>query len=263
MRLSPNIAFAASLLILGCGTTDTTPSAPADQLTSGRHGGDFGPDWGHRKFEIPMFAPCDTTKTTTDTTPPVDTLPTDTLPTDTIPTDTNGIPTVRDGANGGSEHSGDGHHDRDHGFCRDRDDDDHDADHEDHDSLENHAPHASGSIRVHPPMDSSTIVTLKTRVRQLAPNNVFLLQAAVDTVVDSACVNPVWVTLGNGDLPLSLVTDSVGKARAEFLRDLSTLPPATAFHVQFQVVDSASDSTVLQSRCYRFPRHRHHDGDDD
>jgi hypothetical protein len=99
---------------------------------------------------------------------------------------------------------------------------------------------------------AANIVSLDVWVRDLAPNTIYSLQRAVDTVLDGACSGTNWLTLGQGLTPHPIVTDDGGTGRAELSRDLSAFATGTAFDIHFRVLETGTTNVVLQSDCYRF-----------
>ena len=115
-----------------------------------------------------------------------------------------------------------------------------------------------GHVKFRQPNDANRIIYLDTWVRDLAPNHSYLLQRAVDTVLDGNCTSTGWLTLGNGLMPHAIVTVDRGTGRAALFRDLDPPgpatgpPPGTQFDIHFRVIDAVSLAPVLQSGCYRF-----------
>ena len=58
-----------------------------------------------------------------------------------------------------------------------------------------------GHVKFRQPNDDAAIVFLDTWVRGLAPSTEYLLQRAVDPVVDDECTSTAWLTLGGGRAP--------------------------------------------------------------
>jgi hypothetical protein len=109
-----------------------------------------------------------------------------------------------------------------------------------------------GHVKFRQPNDDAAIVYLDTWVRGLAPNSEYVLQRAVDTSVDDDCTSTVWLTLGQGLEPQSIVTDAQGTGRAQLFRNLAAFPPGSEFDIHFRVVDAQTQAVVLQSECYQF-----------
>lgn len=112
--------------------------------------------------------------------------------------------------------------------------------------------HGFGHVGFRQPKDQEAIVYLDTWVRGLVPNSEYLLQRAVDPVVDDHCTSTGWLTLGRGLEPQSIITDAKGTGRQQFFRDLSAFPPGTPFDIHFRVVNAHTLAVVLQSECYQF-----------
>jgi hypothetical protein len=109
-----------------------------------------------------------------------------------------------------------------------------------------------GHVKFRQPNDDAAIVFLDTWVRGLAPSTEYLLQRAVDAVVDDDCTSTAWLTLGRGTEPQSITTDAGGTGRQELFRNLAAFPPGTEFDIHFRVVNALTQAVVLQSECYQF-----------
>jgi hypothetical protein len=109
-----------------------------------------------------------------------------------------------------------------------------------------------GLVKFRQPNDDAAIVYLDTWVRGLAPNSEYLLQRAVDPVVDDDCTSTAWLTLGRGVEPQSITTDAMGTGRQQLFRNLAAFPPGTEFDIHFRVVNALTLAVVLQSECYQF-----------
>lgn len=94
-------------------------------------------------------------------------------------------------------------------------------------------------------------INLDIGVSGLAPNTSYLLQRAVDTVVDENCTSTAWLTLGKGLQPQSITTDATGTGRAELYR-IVTSPAGSTFDIHFQVINAVTSTVVLTSDCYQF-----------
>lgn len=111
---------------------------------------------------------------------------------------------------------------------------------------------AFGLVKFRQDNDLARIVDLNVWVRDLEPNNSYLLQRAVDTNLDGNCTSTTWLTLGKGLVPQAIVTDAKGTGRADLFRNLSAVPTGQSFDIHFQVIDAATRAVVLTSDCYRF-----------
>lgn len=110
-----------------------------------------------------------------------------------------------------------------------------------------------GLVKFRQPKDDALIIQLGTWVRDLAPNSSFVLQRAVDPVLDGVCSSQTWLTLGKGLVPQALNTDASGTAREDLFRNVSAFPVGSTFDIHFRVVDAATQSVVaLASDCYQF-----------
>ena len=109
-----------------------------------------------------------------------------------------------------------------------------------------------GHVKFRQPNDADKIVFLDTWVRDLAPNHSYMLQRAVDTVLDGNCTSTAWLTLGKGLVPQTITTDEVGTGREDLFRSLAAVATGSQFDILFRVVDAVSGIPALQSDCYRF-----------
>jgi hypothetical protein len=109
-----------------------------------------------------------------------------------------------------------------------------------------------GLVKFRQPNDDSFIINLHTWVRDLAPNNAYRLQRAVDTTVDDVCTSTAWLTLGQGLTPYAITTDATGTGAANLFRSVAAFPEGTPFDIHFQVIDDATGAVVLASECYQF-----------
>jgi len=109
-----------------------------------------------------------------------------------------------------------------------------------------------GLVKFRQPKDEELIVYLDAWVRDLSPNTAYLLQRAVDTVVDGNCTSTSWLTLGKGLTPEAIVTDDRGIGRAELFRALPDDLEGTTFDIYFRVIESETSAVVLQSGCYEY-----------
>jgi hypothetical protein len=109
-----------------------------------------------------------------------------------------------------------------------------------------------GHVKFRQPNDAEAIIYLDAWVRDLAPNTEYLLQRAVDPVIDDVCTSTAWLTLGRGLQPQSIVTDASGTGRAELFRNVSAFTPGTEFDIHFRVINAQTQAVVLQSECYQF-----------
>ena len=98
-----------------------------------------------------------------------------------------------------------------------------------------------GHVKFRQPNDADKIVFLDTWVRDLAPNHSYLLQRAVDTILDGSCTSTAWLTLGKG----------IGSARGSFRRRSRPTTEAPDERT-CSGIDAMTLTPVLQSDCYRF-----------
>jgi len=109
-----------------------------------------------------------------------------------------------------------------------------------------------GHVKFRQPNDGSFIINLDVWVRDLAPNTSYLLQRAVDTVIDDNCTSTAWLTLGKGLVPQSIITDDNGTGREQLFRNVAAFPPGSEFDIHFRVINEATSEVVLTSPCYQF-----------
>jgi len=111
-----------------------------------------------------------------------------------------------------------------------------------------------GHVKFRQDNDADKIIALDTWVRDLEPNHEYLLQRAVDAknVVDGNCTSTVWLTLGKGLDPQSILTDDRGTGREDLWRSVAALASGDAFDIHFRVIDKVSNAVVLTSDCYNY-----------
>jgi hypothetical protein len=109
-----------------------------------------------------------------------------------------------------------------------------------------------GQVKFSQADGSAKIVTLDVWVKGLEPNHQFLLQRAVDTVLDGNCTSQSWLSLGKGLQPQTIRTNKKGSGSEELWRDLSALITGARFDIHFRVVDAATLAVVLTSNCYQY-----------
>ena len=109
-----------------------------------------------------------------------------------------------------------------------------------------------GHVKFRQPNDEASIINLDVWVRDLAPNTSYLLQRAVDPIIDDDCTSTAWLTLGKGAVPQSITTDENGTGRESLFRDLGAFPPGSEFDIHFRVIEQATSIVVLTSKCYQF-----------
>jgi hypothetical protein len=109
-----------------------------------------------------------------------------------------------------------------------------------------------GHIKFRQPNDAEAVIYLDPWVRGLAPNTEYVLQRAVDVVVDDDCTSTAWLTLGKGLQPQSILTDARGTGRAELFRNVSASPVGAEFDIHFRVVNVQTQAVALESACYQY-----------
>lgn len=112
---------------------------------------------------------------------------------------------------------------------------------------------ADGFIKFRQDPDTARIIDLETWVSKLQSDHSYLLQRAVNPIADSTgCSSTAWLTLGNLLVPEAIHTDGHGNGHANLSRAVTAIARGTAFHIHFQVVDSATLAPVLSSGCFDF-----------
>ncbi len=111
---------------------------------------------------------------------------------------------------------------------------------------------AFGLVKFRQAVDPAKIITLETWVRDLEPNHAYLLQRAVDLVLDGDCTSNAWLTLGKGLTPQSIMTGANGEGREDLWRDISAVASGSTFDIHFRVIDAVTMAVVLTSDCYQY-----------
>ncbi len=111
---------------------------------------------------------------------------------------------------------------------------------------------AHGFIKFRQYENETQLIHLDTWVKGLQPNTTYLLQRAVDTTLDNNCTSAVWLTLGKGLEPQSILTDRKGSGSAELFRSVATIPVGSTFDIHFQIVKESTMEVVLTSDCYQY-----------
>jgi hypothetical protein len=109
-----------------------------------------------------------------------------------------------------------------------------------------------GHVKFRQPNDDAVTIHLDVWVRDLAPNTSYLLQRAVDDIVDDNCTSTNWLTLGKGLTPQSITTDANGTGQEELFRSVAAFPVGSEFDIKFRVIHEESGAVVLTSECYQF-----------
>jgi hypothetical protein len=89
-------------------------------------------------------------------------------------------------------------------------------------------------------------------VRHLEPNTSYLLQRAVDTILDGNCTSTAWLTLGKGTAPQAITTDARGNGHEQLFRIFPASLVGTTFDIHFRVIRRDNSAVVLTSKCYQF-----------
>jgi hypothetical protein len=109
-----------------------------------------------------------------------------------------------------------------------------------------------GHVKFRQDVDATKIINLDVWVTSLLPNHSYLLQRAVDTNIDGNCTGTVWLTLGKGLTPQSIMTDDKGTGVEELWRDVTTIATGSTFDIHFRIVDEETSAVVLTSDCYQY-----------
>jgi hypothetical protein len=112
----------------------------------------------------------------------------------------------------------------------------------------------SGRIKFRQPKSDGTthMVNLDVTVRHLQPNTSYLLQRAVDTILDGNCTSTAWLTLGRGSAPQAITTDARGKGHEQLFRVLAASSVGSTFDIHFRVIRQDNSAVVLTSECYQY-----------
>ena len=109
-----------------------------------------------------------------------------------------------------------------------------------------------GFIQFRQNEDEPKVIHLDTRVYGLEPNTNYLLQRAVDTVLDGNCTSSMWLTLGAGLSALPIVTNDKGSGEAALFRSVAAFASGTTFDIHFQILKESTLEVVLTSDCYQY-----------
>jgi hypothetical protein len=109
-----------------------------------------------------------------------------------------------------------------------------------------------GHVKFRQPNDAEKVAYLDTWVRDLMPNHSYLLQRAVDTILDGNCTSNAWLTLGKGLTAQAITTDDTGRATEQLFRNLAALPTGSRDDMHFRLIDADTSAAVLESGCYEF-----------
>jgi len=109
-----------------------------------------------------------------------------------------------------------------------------------------------GFLRFRQYENETQLIHLDTWVHDLEPNTNYLLQRAVDTMLDGNCTGTAWLTLGKGLEAQAITTDNHGNGRAELFRSVATIPVGTTFDIHFQIIKESTLEVVLASDCYEY-----------
>jgi hypothetical protein len=112
--------------------------------------------------------------------------------------------------------------------------------------------HSGGFLKFRQDPDTARIITLDTWVFNLLPNHAYALQRAVDPISSPDCVSTSWLTLGKGLVPQAINTDAKGDGEADLFRDVTAVARGTQFRIHFQIIDLATNETVLVSDCTQY-----------
>lgn len=114
-----------------------------------------------------------------------------------------------------------------------------------------------GRAQFRQPEDGTARIIFVTWLRDLRPFTTYLLQQALDPVVDGVCTGGTtdpaeWVTVGAGTKPFTIMTDERGSFHAPLYRDLPRRLVGTAFDIHLRIVEKATGAVVQESDCFHF-----------
>ncbi len=109
-----------------------------------------------------------------------------------------------------------------------------------------------GHVKFRQPNDGAFIINLDVWLRDMEPNTSYLLQRAVDPIVDDDCTSTSWLTLGKGAVAQPITTDENGTGRESLFRSVAAFPPGSEFDIHFRVIEQVTGIVVLTSKCYQF-----------
>lgn len=118
--------------------------------------------------------------------------------------------------------------------------------------LQGESKWSFGFLRFRQYENETQMIHLDTWVHHLEPNTSYQLQRAVDTTIDGNCTSTGWLTLGEGLVAKSIVTDSKGSGSAELFRSVAAIPVGSTFDIHFQIVKEGTTEVVLTSDCYEY-----------
>lgn len=116
-------------------------------------------------------------------------------------------------------------------------------------TVKGYGSKVTGFIKFRQNPDTARIIDLDTWISGLTPDHAYLLQRAVNPITDADCTSTAWLTLGLGLVSQAIHTDAHGFGHEDLWRNVSSIARGTQFRIHFQVVDSATQSTVLVSDC--------------
>jgi hypothetical protein len=113
-----------------------------------------------------------------------------------------------------------------------------------------------GRVQFRQPEDGVAKVFFITWVRELEPRTQYLLQQAVDSVIDGSCtggsVPSDWVTIGANGKPQTIYTDPRGSAHLPLNQLMPRHLVGTTLESQLRIINASTGEVVLQSGCFQF-----------
>jgi hypothetical protein len=114
-----------------------------------------------------------------------------------------------------------------------------------------------GRVQFRQPEDGEARIFFITWLRELKTNTTYLLQQAIDPIVDGVCTvgttNPAeWLTIGVGTKPFTITTDERGSFHAPLSRTLPRRLVGTTFDIHLRIIEEASKAVVQKSGCFQF-----------
>ena len=114
-----------------------------------------------------------------------------------------------------------------------------------------------GRVLFRQPEDGEAKILFITWLRELKPNTTYLLQQAIDPVMDGVCTggttNPAeWLTIGVGRKPVAITTNGLGSFHAPLSRTLSRRLVGTTLDIHLRLIEEATQAVAQKSGCFQF-----------
>jgi hypothetical protein len=118
--------------------------------------------------------------------------------------------------------------------------------------LQGQSKWSFGFVKFRQYENETQMIHLDVWLHHLEPNTSYVLQRAVDTTIDGDCTSSSWLTLGEGLVAKSIVTDDKGSGTAELFRSVAAIPVGSTFDIHFQIVKESTLEVALASDCYEY-----------